>query len=392
MRTISKKIMNRMRRKGRREWVATPKDFLDLGSRASVDQALARLVKKGKIRRIGRGLYDIPRFNRILGLAHSRNGSPIRAVRVLLVDDRGDVWLGTEGLGLCRLQLSGGVPFADAPLHCVGPRDGLADPFVNSLASDGQGRLWMSSNRGLHVVPWDALREHVEGRLRILPMRSFGRPDGMVEPETNGVRKPSVTATPDGALWYPTMNGVVRLDPAAVGVSEPPPVVIDALASPGRSLLESPHGVVLGPEERELGVRWTAAAFHHSDELRFRYRLAGLDSGWRGPTDVRAATWTTLPPGSYTLEVQSGLGGRWLDPQTVATVRVSPTFRETSLFWVLMAVLAVAAGGGLAWMRGRRLRARAQELELAVDVAVGLGDLTAGRVILALSLLPTSTC
>ena len=67
MRTISKKIMNRMRRKGRREWVATPKDFLDLGSRASVDQALARLVKKGKIRRIGRGLYDIPRFNRILG-------------------------------------------------------------------------------------------------------------------------------------------------------------------------------------------------------------------------------------------------------------------------------------------------------------------------------------
>ncbi len=35
--------------------------FLDLGSRAAVDTALSRLTKAGKLRRVARGLYDLPR-------------------------------------------------------------------------------------------------------------------------------------------------------------------------------------------------------------------------------------------------------------------------------------------------------------------------------------------
>lgn len=61
------KIMRRVRAPGRGRWVCTPKDFLDLGSRAAVDQALSRLVKRGELRRVGRGLYDWPRVSGILG-------------------------------------------------------------------------------------------------------------------------------------------------------------------------------------------------------------------------------------------------------------------------------------------------------------------------------------
>jgi hypothetical protein len=39
----------------------TPKAFGDLGKRAAVDQALSRLTKADKIRRISRGVYDIRR-------------------------------------------------------------------------------------------------------------------------------------------------------------------------------------------------------------------------------------------------------------------------------------------------------------------------------------------
>ncbi len=41
----------------------TPADFLDLGSRDAVDQALHRLMRSGDIRRIARGLYDKPQIN-----------------------------------------------------------------------------------------------------------------------------------------------------------------------------------------------------------------------------------------------------------------------------------------------------------------------------------------
>ena len=48
--------------------VFTPADFLDVGSRAAVNQALARLTKGGALRRLARGLYDYPQVHPKLGL------------------------------------------------------------------------------------------------------------------------------------------------------------------------------------------------------------------------------------------------------------------------------------------------------------------------------------
>ena len=65
MPSIADQIMKRLSEQ-KTGWVCTPKDFLDLGSRAAVDQALYRLVKAGQLRRVGRGLYDVPRISRLL--------------------------------------------------------------------------------------------------------------------------------------------------------------------------------------------------------------------------------------------------------------------------------------------------------------------------------------
>jgi Family of unknown function (DUF6088) len=43
------------------------KDFLDIASRTMIDVTLASLAQSGKIRRIKRGLYDMPRRNAALG-------------------------------------------------------------------------------------------------------------------------------------------------------------------------------------------------------------------------------------------------------------------------------------------------------------------------------------
>ena len=68
MNGIADKIMRRIRSRSKRHdgWVCTPTDFLDIGSRAAVDQALSRLVKDGDLRRVGRGLYDKPLYSQIL--------------------------------------------------------------------------------------------------------------------------------------------------------------------------------------------------------------------------------------------------------------------------------------------------------------------------------------
>ncbi len=63
---VSDRIMRRARAGGRGS-VFTPSDFLDVAGRAAVDQALSRLVKSGKLRRLARGLYDYPKVHPKLG-------------------------------------------------------------------------------------------------------------------------------------------------------------------------------------------------------------------------------------------------------------------------------------------------------------------------------------
>jgi len=65
--SITDKILRRMRNHGR-GWVFTPADFLDLGTRAAVDQSLKRLVDEdNSVRRLRRGIYDYPRHHSVLG-------------------------------------------------------------------------------------------------------------------------------------------------------------------------------------------------------------------------------------------------------------------------------------------------------------------------------------
>lgn len=63
--SVANRILRRMRA-SRSATVFSAKDFLDLGSRASVDQALTRISRAGKVRRLGRGLYDIPAYGTLI--------------------------------------------------------------------------------------------------------------------------------------------------------------------------------------------------------------------------------------------------------------------------------------------------------------------------------------
>ena len=47
--------------------VFVPADFLDLGSREAIDIVLHRLTRKGTIRRLARGVYDLPKEHPVLG-------------------------------------------------------------------------------------------------------------------------------------------------------------------------------------------------------------------------------------------------------------------------------------------------------------------------------------
>lgn len=87
--------------------VWTPTDFQDLASRDAVDQALSRMTAAADIRRITRGLYDLPRLNTLTG--KPTNPDPRRVIDALARRDQARMLV--DGLTAANdLGLSDAVP------------------------------------------------------------------------------------------------------------------------------------------------------------------------------------------------------------------------------------------------------------------------------------------
>jgi hypothetical protein len=66
MQTMRYKILTRIERRDKGKSFSA-KDFLDIASRGTTDVTLASLARAGTIRRVRRGLYDVPKVNPSLG-------------------------------------------------------------------------------------------------------------------------------------------------------------------------------------------------------------------------------------------------------------------------------------------------------------------------------------
>jgi hypothetical protein len=101
-------------------WVFTPFDLLDLGSPYAVGLALTRLLREGRIRRLARGLYDVPRTHERLGALAPAPG----AIAHALARRDGATVQPSEAMAANLLRLSEQVPAraiyeTDGPSHTV---------------------------------------------------------------------------------------------------------------------------------------------------------------------------------------------------------------------------------------------------------------------------------
>jgi hypothetical protein len=127
----------------------TPVDFLDLASRDAVDQALSRMAASGHIRRVARGLYDLPRPNKLT--AKSTNPDPRRVIDALARRDQARMLV--DGLTAANdLGLSDAVP-AKIVVHT----DARLRPIelgaqTITFKSTAPSRLYWAGRPGMRVV------------------------------------------------------------------------------------------------------------------------------------------------------------------------------------------------------------------------------------------------
>ncbi|MCP5105855.1 MAG: hypothetical protein GY950_20880, partial [bacterium] len=154
----------------------------------------------------------------------TKEGLSNNVVRSLYLDQEGDLWIGTYGGGLNRMK--------DGKFTGFTTKEGLFDDTVHQVLEDDRGNLWMGCNKGVFRVSKKELNDFADGKISGIHCVSYDEKDGMASRECNGVSQPSGWKSRDGKLWFPTVKGVVMIDPNNINLNRlPPPVKIEAITT-----------------------------------------------------------------------------------------------------------------------------------------------------------------
>lgn len=301
------------------------------------------------------------------------------------------VWIGTEN-GLTRMVTSKLAKSSPPRFTTFRREHGLFENLVNQILEDDSGNLWLSGLRGIHRVSRADLNAVADGHVKRVHCVTFGIADGMQSAETNGECQPAGCKTSDGRLWFPTIRGVVMIDPRELTLNErPPPVVIErvkvddevvfgddiAASVKTRELLKSngdPPSLSqaqlrLAPgRARVIEFHLTALSLTAPEKNRFSWRLDGVDSDWSEFTTRRVATYTTLKPGAYRFRVRAANNHNvWSEREAEFAFALAPHFWQTWPFYVVCGAGIIGAAAGI---QAYRLRVQRRILRLEQEAAL----------------------
>jgi len=274
-------------------------------------------------------------------------------------DETGTLWIGTD---------DGFFRWKEGQFRRFSVAEGLFDERVFQVLADDHGNLWMSSNKGISRVAQAELEAVAEGRLERVTARAYGAEDGMRSEECNALGSPAGWKDRSGRLWFPTIRGAVSYTPGPEAArARPPPVLIEELRVDGRTILATELERIPRRDGR-IELHYTSAGLRAPQQLRFRYRLEGVDEDWVQAGTRRMAWYTRLPPGAYRFQVEAEYAdGGGSAPSAALTFYLEPLFHETWWFRVACSLAIVLLVAGALWLRLRRGRERELELQGRVD-------------------------
>jgi signal transduction histidine kinase/ligand-binding sensor domain-containing protein len=372
----------------------------------------------------GEGIISLDPQQKQWSYLSGTNGLPHPDVRVIYQDRKGEMWFGTFGGGLARLRQDQFTSYKTTlssynnrawwihedvdGVFWVGSEDGLnrfengkfftyttahglGEDVVNNIQEDDFGNLWLSGLRGIYRVTRNQLNQVAKGARQQVDCTVYGEADGMLNSECNGGdNQPAGCKDSLGRIWFPTVQGLVMIDPRHIRLNTVPPTVIiqQVIAAENEvvygdnmpalavhsAMAQQPH--VARPRAPTRGrdfeltaynaerieILFTATSLVAPEKVRFKYVLRGFDREWHTVTDRRSAVYTNLRPGDYRFEVYAANPhGIWNPHPARIWFSVTPHFWQSGIFY---GICAAALVGFAAAVQAYRLRWQRRLLKL----------------------------
>lgn len=258
------------------------------------------------------------------GSVHVSTVSNVNFRNAVTFEDR--IWIGTYDNGILQLTLQGDSVLSD---KWITTADGLASNNIYQLIWDA-GDLWVGTERGL-----DRLKLNAD--FEIQKVVHFGAAEGFEGVETNGNASYKDAF---GQLWFGTVNGLYAYVGGEINYAQkdPPFLVLNDFRIFYESIENTEfasyfdhglmtHELILPYDQNHIGFSFKAIHYTHASNVRYRWKLAGLDSTWTPPSTNHEATYGFLQPGSYKFSVKASIDDNWeVEPIEVA-------FRIDQPYW-----------------------------------------------------------
>jgi hypothetical protein len=247
------------------------------------------------------------------------------------------VWVATAGDGLVAWR-NGRV------LTRITRRDGLTSDICRTLFV-ADGRLWVGTDKGLNKI-----NVTQPG----FPLQNYSTSDGLSSDIINAVyvyNKKVYVGTPEGITFFDEekIASQSRCDLQFIDVT-----IGGQTWHPSEAPLLIPH------QKNNIQFNYVGISYKSAGDIRYRYRLLGLDSAWH-ETRETFLNYPTLPSGEYGLQLQAinkfGIYSKIL----MTRFTIDKLLYERTWFQVLMALLFLAFTGLLVGVIIRRIRRREQE-------------------------------
>lgn len=299
-------------------------------------------------------------INNELLMLDAGTGLPETRPRTFFVDSRGWLWIGLRYKGVSVTK----DPSASTPHFTnYSAANGLASDAVWAIAEDDSGRMYFGTGKGLDQL------DPGSGRIR-----HFNTDDGLASDIVNSCFKDRT-----GNIWIGTTLGLSRFNPHAErNHADAAPIYLSRVQIAGEDLPLPETGeqtvpqIELSAARNNISIEFVALSFQGKDELRYQYKLDGVDKDWNPPGISRSVNYARLAPGSYQFLVRAINQDGTISPAPASfQFRILPPVWQR---WWFIALAALAIGLVMYFVYRQRL-ARLLELErVRTRIATDLHD------------------
>lgn len=318
------------------------------------------------------GLFKISPSNRLQRIrvpAQFQGGK----VHRIFVDSSDYVWFSYAGNGLFKGWISNDNSLE--MLNRYSRDNGLTNDFIQSLAFDRAGRLWLSTMAGITVLDF----EH--GASRNPAIYLFGREEGV---QPSGMEYGHLVCDAQGDMWYSTQNALMRFRLKEMEFKYQPNyatienVMLNNQETDWYKYTDSLEGVfrvpvnpVMNYRDNTVTILYKAASMSNATHVQYSYLLSGLNNDWSNPSKNNTITFSNLKPGHYTFFVRSSSTS--LDWSTPAMFTFSIR-KPYWLQWWFIAVFTLGCAGIIYQIYLIRIRQMNKEKMIRDQIAGDLHD------------------